>query len=322
MDNNKNHDFLAGFCDYTGLLRDKEISAAIDRNLLVTRDTADKNRIRQASYELRLSDDVQFLVLKDSTSGEAQAQYESPANGIGTKLTIEPGHTVKVKTIEVINLPDNVAAHIISVGNIYKLGLSPETTYADPGFIDSLYIIISNYSSRVVELEVGQPIARAEFVKLSGNVDNPLSKGRAKSEPKFWPRRVRRRDEEQLKETGVDRLLNELFENDPPSFEHAFITKFIRQQVNEQLSDLSERLGKLERRWDRLSACFHVACYLLGILIAIVVIGKLWPYLSANLHDKVEEEAVHHFFDVAIFLIPLFSKRLRSRILFAFRGFH
>lgn len=104
-DNRPNIDLPNDICDYIGLLRDEEIRAAIAKNLLLVQERTDPTRVRQASYELRLMDNDEFLVLGQAAQGEAIAKYERPANGIGQRLTIEPGQTVKVYTIEIFNLP-------------------------------------------------------------------------------------------------------------------------------------------------------------------------------------------------------------------------
>jgi deoxycytidine triphosphate deaminase len=90
-------------CDYNGVIRDEEIRKAIKQGYLLSPETADENRIRQASYELRLSDNVEFLALTD-TDAHPVAKYERLANGIGSTLRINPGQTTKALTIEVFNL--------------------------------------------------------------------------------------------------------------------------------------------------------------------------------------------------------------------------
>jgi deoxycytidine triphosphate deaminase len=226
-------------CNYTGIIRDEELRAAIDRNLLLTKDSTDPSRVRQASYELRLSNRVEFLRLSEAP-GAATARYERPANGIGEKLEIPPGTTAKVFVKEVFNLPTNVVAHVIPVGNIYKLGLSPETTYGDPGFDGEFYIILCNYSSRIVEVRVGDPVARVEFIKLARKTTKPHPGANDTSEPQLWPRRVERRPHEQLASVGVDAILSELEGYDPPHFEHAFVAREVRARAMDLAKELEQ----------------------------------------------------------------------------------
>ncbi len=233
-------------CNYTGIIRDEELRAAIERSLLLVKESTEPSRVRQASYELRLSNRVEFLRLSDSP-GAATASYERPANGVGATLEIPPGTTAKVWVKEKFNLPTNVVAHVIPVGNIYKLGLSPETTYGDPGFDGNFYIILCNYSSRIVEVRVGDPVARVEFIKLARRTTKPHPGASDTSEPALWPRRVQRRPREQLASVGVDAILNELEGYDPPHVEHAFVAREASKELAQMRADLA--FVRLVRTW-------------------------------------------------------------------------
>jgi deoxycytidine triphosphate deaminase len=303
-------------CDYLGLIRDEELRAAIAKNLLLVSETTAPERVRQASYELRLGPEVEFLVLPDAGKGQAVAKYERPANGIGQKLKIEPGQTVKVFTMEVFNIPTNVVAHVIPVGNVYKVGLSPETTYADPGFDGPFYIILCNYSSRVVELEVGQPIARVEFVKLARSTPKPHPGSKHISEPPIWPRRVDRRRSQELLQLGIDNLLNELDQKDPPHIEHAFIAREVRRQVAEQFGGLSSKVASLERQ----AAWLRLIAYGLGVAACIWLIGVIWGYLPSNIQGKVAEETAKGVFGLLVLGVPLLFKSVRQTVGLALLG--
>lgn len=290
------------FPKYSGIIRDEELKQAIAQDMLLRRETADLARVRQTSYELRLSAQVEYLELRDE-NGRATAQYTRPANGIEQTLCINPSQTVKVWTQEQFNLPNDVVAHITPVGNIYKLGLSPETTYADPGFSGAFYIILSNFSPRVVELRVGQPIARAEFTKLAKPTPSPHPGAGQTSEPPIWPRRVGRRGVEELRALGVDGVLTELDAQDPPHCENAFVTREVRTQLaaeqarfdadynqhKKMVEALLQRVDKLEQR-DALSS--KRLKFVLFIAVALVVLWQSpnwWPLLPDNVKKAIPE---------------------------------
>jgi len=284
--------------DYNGILRDEEIRAAIQQNFLLTQDTSDLHRVRQASYELRLSDSVEFLRLQDG-DGAATARYERPANGIGNTLSINPGQTLKVQVMEAFNLPNDVVAHVVPVGNIYKIGLSPETTFADPGFEGPFYIVLANYSTRVVELSVGQPIARVEFVKLQRSTTRPHPGARHVSEPPIWPRRVPKPSIAQLSAIGLEGLLSQLEKNDPPHYEHAYVTREVRSEATRKTEELKEEYAVIQRLVTRLE---NMECSFRRMKIGLVLAGGVtvmllffvyasiwWPLLPESIQKGIPD---------------------------------
>ena len=266
--------------------------------------------------KLRLSSNVEFLVLQEGNAGAATARYERPANGIGDRLRIDPGHTVKVFTLEFFKMPTNVVAHVFPVGNIYKLGLSPETTYADPGFDGPFYIVICNYSSRVVELEVGKPIARVEFIRLARSTKKPHPGVGGITEPRLWPRRIDRRPIEALRQLGVDTLLDELDRSDPPHFEAAFIAREVKRQLVTHEADWQKQIVLLGRKIARLSFC----AYVVGIIIGSWLIAFGWRHLPTSVQAKVADETVKWVCGGIFLVLPLLFSRARKTLRLAIRG--
>ena len=316
MDQLTSTDLLDETCDYFGLMRDEEIRAAIANNQLLDRDTTEDRRVRQASYELRVSSNVEFLVLQEGDAGAATARYERPANGIGDTLRIDPGHTVKVFTAEYFKLPTNVVAHVFPVGNIYKLGLSPETTYADPGFEGQFYIVVCNYSARVVELEVGKPIARVEFIRLARSTKRPHPGAGGITEPRIWPRRIERRGIDTLRNLGVDTLLDELDKNDPPHFETAFIAREVKRQVTAHDAQLQTQVANLGRQLAWLSLVAYAAI----IIICMWLVTRGWHLLPEPVQSKVTDEAVKAICGAMLAIVPLAFRRVRKTLRLAIRG--
>jgi deoxycytidine triphosphate deaminase len=302
-------------CPYNGLLVDEEIRTAIKKGILLTAETSDLDRVRQTSYELRLSTKVEYLEI-DESSGEVNAKYVRPANGIENILKIEPGQTLKVLTMESFFLPANVTARITPVGNVYKLGLSPETTYADPGFSGEFYLVLCNYSSRVVELRVGQPIARIEFTKLPKSTRKPHPGAQKVGEPQLWPKRIERRDSDALRQLGLEVLLKELDEKDPPHVEHAFIAREVHNQLNQQLEALSAELNSARR--------FN-ATVLLGLYISLVIavcyfVGFIWDKLPSKIQESFAEGVAISMCGILGGIILFAFPRLRSVINLAING--
>lgn len=297
-------------CSYIGLMADTEIAAAIREGMLLDPSTADLDRVRQTSYELRLSENVEFLVLGDQENGESEANYVRNANGVGSELEILPGSTVKVETVERFDIPINVAAHITPVGNVYKLGLSPETTYADPGFDGAFFLILCNYSSRIVRLKIGQPIARIEFVRLAKSTSKPHGGYKTIKEPLLWPRRVPRRPLSDLEQVGVDGLLSELERKDPPHFEHAFIARQVRLEVSNQVGELKQRIAEQQR----VIAFFKLIAYLVAAGAVRWVISEIWAATPVHIQDKFVEGLAKEFVPIVMLIVPLFFKGVRDQL--------
>jgi len=283
--------FPIEIADYIGILRDEEIRRAIDQDILLEKATCDPDRVRQASYELRLSKKAKYLRFRDG-KGETKASYEEPLNEIDKTLHIGPGQTVHVQVMETFRLPNDIVAHVIPVGNVYKVGLSPETTFADPGFDGPFYVILTNPSPRVVELETGGVIARAEFVKLAKATPKPHQGSEYTSEVRLWPYRVPRLSREELKAQGVDSVLKRLETIDPPHCEHVFVTREVREEAAQRLSDakaISERMSKLEAVGHKTRIISIIGLALLAATILIYLISALWPLFPQSFKTSVPE---------------------------------
>jgi len=158
----------------TGFLTDSEIKAAIEAGFLIVGGSSSSDRIRHASYELRL--------------GEAHVAPVAPAKGEEFEFTIRrladktplrlfPGEIALLYSLEVVGLPPNVLGFTVARGLLFAEGLTPENTYVDPGFTNKLYTTVVNRSNRIITLQFGMPIARLFFFKLSKAVERPYTPG-------------------------------------------------------------------------------------------------------------------------------------------------
>jgi dCTP deaminase len=156
------------------ILTDREIGDAIASGNLVL--NAEKERLGPACYELRMG-----RVYYDLT--EADRRVEVAEAG---KILIKPGHRVVLITLEKLVVPPNIIARVVSKGSLFSIGLSPVCTYADPGFQGNLGIVTQNISDKYIELPVGEPLAKVDFSKLTGNVDRPYQ-GQHGFQAQIWP---------------------------------------------------------------------------------------------------------------------------------------
>ncbi|MEE4210822.1 MAG: hypothetical protein V2I43_16350 [Parvularcula sp.] len=140
---------------------------------------ADEKMVEGSSYQLRLGN-VYYDLSEDGKRFELKE---------GERVLIKPGHRVVLITHEEFDVPADMVSRVVSKGSLFSVGLSPVATYADPGFAGRLGIVTQNFSNRYVELSQGEPIAKADFTKLS-NPATKLYKGQHGFQAEIWPIKV------------------------------------------------------------------------------------------------------------------------------------
>ena len=129
--------------------------------------------VRHASYQLRLDEVKVCSRLSDKTQVQKFEEFQQlrwQLDDTKEYVDITPRQIALLYTKEFFNLPDNVVGFVISRGLLFTLGLTPETTYVDPGFSGSLYITIVNNNENIVRLYREMPIGRLFVFKLPNKV--------------------------------------------------------------------------------------------------------------------------------------------------------
>lgn len=155
-------------------LNDSQIRDEIEAGRLVR--NASLIGLSGACYELRMG-----RVYYDLS--ENAKRFELPP---GEKALIKPGHRVVLITAEDVDVPANMLCRIVSKGSLFSIGLSPVATYADPGFSGNLGIVTENVSDKYIELPQGEPIAKADFTRLSEPSAKPYV-GQHGFQAGIWP---------------------------------------------------------------------------------------------------------------------------------------
>ncbi len=155
-------------------LSDNDIAAEITANRLITNGVS--TGLAGACYELRMGN-----VYYDLTESGKRIEVSD-----GERVLIKPGHRVVLITAEELNVPADILVRVVSKGALFSIGLSPVATYADPGFGGHLGIVTQNISDKFIELPQGEPIAKADFTRLSGTVRRPY-KGQHGFQAGIWP---------------------------------------------------------------------------------------------------------------------------------------
>lgn len=90
-------------------------------------------------------------------------------------FVIHPSEFVLGRTIEWVEMPDDIVARIEGKSSLGRLGLIVHATagFVDPGFKGSLTLEIANFNSVPIVLRPGLPIAQLSFMTLDREADRP-----------------------------------------------------------------------------------------------------------------------------------------------------
>ncbi|WP_376704470.1 hypothetical protein RQ479_06240 [Mesorhizobium sp. ISC25] len=155
-------------------LSDVDIATEIQARRLIQ--NADPSRLAGACYELRMGN-----AYYDLTEGGKRFALMP-----GQMVLIKPGHRVVLITAEELDVPSDILVRVVSKGSLFSVGLSPVATYADPGFGGNLGIVTQNISDKYVELPQGEPIAKADFTRLTSPAAR-LYQGQHGFQAGIWP---------------------------------------------------------------------------------------------------------------------------------------
>ena len=155
-------------------LCDSDIEAEMFNGRLVRGGVS--GQLGPACYELRMG-----TVYYDLTENDKRIDA-----GPSGKIIVKPGHRVVLITQEELVIPNNIIARVTSKGSLFSVGLSPVSTYADPGFRGHLGVVTQNLSDKYIELPVGEPIAKVDFSLLSNMARNPY-RGQHGFQTRIWP---------------------------------------------------------------------------------------------------------------------------------------
>ena len=89
-----------------------------------------------------------------------------------SSFIFKPGKYYLTKTIEKVNLPDNIAAVFKPRSTTFRSGLIVRTGIADPGYHGPLYFGLFNAGNIPVEIELGARYASVIFMEVKGKPVN------------------------------------------------------------------------------------------------------------------------------------------------------
>lgn len=85
-----------------------------------------------------------------------------------SSFIFRPDKYYLTRTVEKVNLPENITAIFKPRGTTYRCGLVIRTGQADPGYHGQLYFAVKNESSLPVEVELGARYVSVAFIEVKG----------------------------------------------------------------------------------------------------------------------------------------------------------
>jgi dCTP deaminase len=173
---------LPGRADVHSVLSDRTIRRLVDSGRLVV-DPWDPEMVQPASVDLRLGDSFRVFHNHRVTAIDLR---EPPTNLTeevvvpeGEPFAIHPGEFVLGRTLEYVEIPDDVVARIEGKSSLGRLGLIVHATagFVDPGFRGTLTLEITNLTRVPIKLYAGLPIAQLSFMALDGPAERPYGSG-------------------------------------------------------------------------------------------------------------------------------------------------
>jgi dCTP deaminase len=162
----------------TSVLSDGTIRRLVEEGRIVF-DPWEPGLVQPASVDLRMGDS--FRVFHNHRA--AAIDLRDPPTNLTEEVTIDgaeafvihPGEFVLGRTLERVELPDDIVARIEGKSSIGRLGLIVHATagFVDPGFKGSLTLEITNLTRIPIKLYAGLPIAQLSFMTLDAPAERP-----------------------------------------------------------------------------------------------------------------------------------------------------
>jgi dCTP deaminase len=160
------------------LLSDRDLQAEIAAGRLAL-DPFEPGLVQPSSIDVRLDrmfrvfNNVKYTHIDPSIQqDDLTTAVETPA---GEPFVLHPGEFVLGSTLEVVTLPDDLAARLEGKSSLGRLGLIVHATagFVDPGFKGTLTLEITNLTRVPIKLYAGLPIAQLSFMALDAPAEHP-----------------------------------------------------------------------------------------------------------------------------------------------------
>jgi dCTP deaminase len=160
------------------LLSDRDIRAELDAGRVVL-EPADPAMVQPSSVDVRLDkffrlfDNHKYPVIDPSQDQPELTRLVEAQPG--EPFVLHPGEFVLASTLEVVTLPDDIAARLEGKSSLGRLGLLTHSTagFIDPGFSGHVTLELSNVATLPILLWPGMKIGQLCFFRLSSAAEQP-----------------------------------------------------------------------------------------------------------------------------------------------------
>jgi dCTP deaminase len=159
-------------------LSDGTIRRLVDEGRIVI-DPWDPEMVQPASVDVRLGDSFRVFHNHRATAIDLR---EPPANlteevtiADGEPFVIHPGEFCLGRTLEWVELADDLVCRVEGKSSIGRLGLIVHATagFVDPGWKGTLTLEFANLTRVPIKLYAGLPIAQLSFMELDRAAERP-----------------------------------------------------------------------------------------------------------------------------------------------------
>lgn len=162
----------------TSVLSDGTIRRLVDEKRLVITPW-DEKMLQPASVDLKLSSSLRAFTSHHLVAIDLANPPKSITEAVKLapdgSFVLHPGEFVLGSTVERVEIPDDVVAHIEGKSSLGRLGLIVHATagFVDPGFRGELTLEITNLARIPIILRPGRPIAQLSFMTLDRPAEKP-----------------------------------------------------------------------------------------------------------------------------------------------------
>ncbi len=162
----------------TSVLSDGTIRELVDAGRIRI-DPWDPSLVQPASVDLRLGDSFRVFHNHRTTAIDLR---QPPTNlteeviaGEEEGFVIHPGEFCLGRTLEWVELPDDIVARIEGKSSLGRLGLIVHATagFVDPGWKGTLTLELNNLTRVPIKLYPGLPIGQLSFMALDAPAERP-----------------------------------------------------------------------------------------------------------------------------------------------------
>jgi len=139
----------------------------------------DPARIQPASVDLRLGDSFRVFNNHKVTAIDLRQPPENLTEEVivpeGEAFVIHPGEFCLARTLEWVEIPDDIVARIEGKSSLGRLGLIVHATagFCDPGWKGTLTLELNNLTRIPIKLWPGLLIAQLSFMTLDSAAERP-----------------------------------------------------------------------------------------------------------------------------------------------------